>query len=60
MRAPIVHFGEFVPPKLSLTEGSIPRTLLFFSLPILFRNVLQPVNGSMCRPAEIDAGGIGG
>jgi putative MATE family efflux protein len=36
-----------VPPKLSLTEGSIPRTLLIFSLPILFGNVLQSVNGSV-------------
>jgi len=34
-------------PKLSLTEGSIPRTLLFFSLPILFGNVLQSLNGSV-------------
>ncbi len=34
-------------PKLSLTEGSIPRTLLIFSLPILFGNVLQSLNGSV-------------
>jgi MATE family, multidrug efflux pump len=34
-------------PKLSLTEGSIPRTLLVFSLPILFGNVLQSLNGSV-------------
>jgi putative MATE family efflux protein len=40
-------FGEFVPPKLSLTEGPIPRTLLAFSLPILLGNVLQSVNGSV-------------
>lgn len=33
--------------KLSLTEGSIPRALLSFSLPILFGNVLQSVNGSV-------------
>ena len=41
------HFGEFVPAKISLTEGSIPRALLAFSLPILFGNVLQSVNGSV-------------
>ncbi len=34
-------------PKFSLTEGSIPRALLMFSLPILFGNVLQSVNGSV-------------
>ncbi len=33
--------------KHSLTEGSIPRALLVFSLPILFGNVLQSVNGSV-------------
>ncbi len=31
----------------SLTEGSIPRALLAFSLPILFGNLLQSVNGSV-------------
>jgi Na+-driven multidrug efflux pump len=36
-----------VPPKFSLTEGSIPRALLAFSLPVLFGNVLQSVNGSV-------------
>jgi putative MATE family efflux protein len=36
-----------VSPKLSLTEGSIPRALLAFSLPILLGNVLQSVNGSV-------------
>jgi putative MATE family efflux protein len=36
-----------VPPKLSLTEGPIPRALLAFALPILFGNVLQSVNGSV-------------
>jgi putative MATE family efflux protein len=36
-----------VPPKFSLTEGSIPRALFAFSLPILFGNVLQSVNGSV-------------
>jgi putative MATE family efflux protein len=30
-----------------LTEGSIPRALLAFTLPILFGNVLQSVNGSV-------------
>jgi len=30
-----------------LTEGSIPRALLAFSLPILFGNVLQSVNGTV-------------
>ena len=34
-------------PKFSLTEGPIPRTLLAFSLPILFGNVLQSINGSV-------------
>ena len=33
--------------KFSLTEGSIPRALLVFALPILFGNVLQSVNGSV-------------
>jgi putative MATE family efflux protein len=32
---------------MSLTEGSIPRSLLLFSLPILFGNVLQSLNGSV-------------
>jgi putative MATE family efflux protein len=41
------QFGEFVSPKFSLTEGSIPRALLAFSLPILSGNVLQSVNGSV-------------
>jgi putative MATE family efflux protein len=41
------HFGEFVHAKFSLTEGSIPRALLAFSLPILIGNVLQSVNGSV-------------
>jgi putative MATE family efflux protein len=36
-----------VPPKFSLTEGSIPRALLAFSLPILLGNVLQSFNGSI-------------
>jgi len=36
-----------VPPKHSLTEGSIAPALLAFSLPILFGNVLQSVNGSV-------------
>jgi putative MATE family efflux protein len=36
-----------VQSKFSLTEGSIPRALLAFSLPILFGNVLQSVNGSV-------------
>jgi len=31
----------------SLTEGSIPRALAVFSLPILLGNVLQSVNGSV-------------
>ncbi len=33
--------------KLSLTEGSVPRALLLFALPILFGNVLQSLNGSV-------------
>jgi len=36
-----------VPPKFSLIEGSIPRALLAFSLPILFGNMLQSFNGSV-------------
>jgi len=36
-----------VQPKLSLTEGSITRALLAFSLPILAGNVLQSLNGSV-------------
>jgi putative MATE family efflux protein len=36
-----------MPPKYSLTEGSIPRALVAFALPILFGNVLQSVNGSV-------------
>ena len=36
-----------MPPKYSLIEGSIPRALVAFSLPILFGNVLQSVNGSV-------------
>jgi len=36
-----------VQAKFSLTEGSIARALLVFSLPILFGNVLQTVNGSV-------------
>ena len=36
-----------MPPKISLTDGSIPRALLAFSLPILCGNVLQSVNGSV-------------
>jgi putative MATE family efflux protein len=41
------QFGELVPRKHSLTEGSIAPALLAFSLPILFGNVLQSVNGSV-------------
>ena len=33
--------------NLSLTEGSIPRALLLFSLPILMGNLLQSLNGSV-------------
>ncbi len=36
-----------MPPKYSLTEGSIPRALLAFSIPILLGNVLQSLNGSI-------------
>jgi len=36
-----------MPPKYSLTEGSIPRALVAFSLPILFGNMFQSVNGSV-------------
>lgn len=34
-------------PKVSLTEGSIPRALWVFSLPILLGNLLQSINGSV-------------
>jgi len=52
--------------KVSLTEGSIPHALLAFSLPILFGNVLQSVNGSVnaiwvgkfLGPAAFAAAGI--
>src|SRR6202035_4815457 len=43
----MVHYTVAVQSKLSLTEGSIPRALLVFALPILFGNVLQSVNGSV-------------
>jgi MATE family, multidrug efflux pump len=33
--------------NVSLTEGSIPRALLVFSIPILLGNLLQSVNGSV-------------
>jgi putative MATE family efflux protein len=33
--------------KPSLTEGPIPKTLLMFSLPVLFGNLLQTLNGSI-------------
>ena len=36
-----------MPSKYSLTEGSIPRALVVFALPILFGNVLQSINGSV-------------
>jgi Na+-driven multidrug efflux pump len=36
-----------MPPKYSLTEGSLPRALVAFALPILFGNVLQAINGSL-------------
>lgn len=36
-----------MPPKQSLTEGSIAPALLIFSLPILFGNILQSINGSV-------------
>lgn len=39
--------GVDVPTQYSLTEGSIPRALVAFSLPILCGNVLQSVNGSV-------------
>ncbi len=34
-------------PKYSLTEGPIAPALLIFSLPILFGNILQSINGSV-------------
>jgi putative MATE family efflux protein len=43
-------FDERIRMKTSpsgLTTGSIPRTLFFFSLPILMGNVMQTLNGSI-------------
>ena len=34
-------------PRPSLTEGPIAKSLFFFTLPILFGNVLQSLNGSV-------------
>jgi putative MATE family efflux protein len=34
-------------PRTALVEGPIPRTLFFFTLPILASNVLQSLNGSV-------------
>jgi putative MATE family efflux protein len=42
-----INYTPAVQAKFSLTEGSIPRALLRFSLPILFGNVLQSINGSV-------------
>lgn len=36
-----------IPSRPLLTEGPIAKTLFFFSLPILFGNVLQSLNGSI-------------
>ena len=36
-----------MPTKISLIEGSIPRALFAFAMPILFGNVLQSINGSV-------------
>jgi putative MATE family efflux protein len=36
-----------MPRLATLTEGSIPKTLVLFSLPILLGNVLQSLNGSV-------------
>src|SRR5580658_2782788 len=41
------YTGRAVRSNLSLTEGSIPRALLLFSLPILMGNLFQSVNGSV-------------
>jgi Na+-driven multidrug efflux pump len=46
-RAGVRQFGDYVPPKHSLTEGSSAPALLFFSMPILFGNILQSVDGSV-------------
>src|SRR5580704_7048493 len=43
----LMNYTVGVPPKHSLTEGSIAPALLAFSLPILFGNVLQSINGSV-------------
>jgi putative MATE family efflux protein len=42
-----MNYTQPVRSTRSLTEGSIPRALLVFSLPILFGNLLQSVNGSV-------------
>ncbi|MVO99039.1 MATE family efflux transporter [Paenibacillus lutrae] len=34
-------------PKMNLTEGPIARKLLLFSLPVLYGNVLQSLNGTV-------------
>jgi putative MATE family efflux protein len=41
------YTGRAVRSNLSLTEGSIPRALLLFSVPILLGNLLQSINGSV-------------
>src|SRR5271168_4924743 len=43
----LMNYTGGVPPKHSLTEGSIAPALMAFSLPILFGNVLQSINGSV-------------
>src|SRR5262249_3032283 len=40
------HAAEVAMPR-SLTQGSIPVVLFRFSLPILFANILQSLNGSV-------------
>jgi hypothetical protein len=44
--AAMIYTGP-MPAKYSFTAGSIPRALVAFSLPILFGNVLQSINGSV-------------
>lgn len=41
------HAGGRVMERTQLTEGSIYRTVFFFSLPLLFGNILQSLNGTI-------------
>ena len=49
----VLLFGEFVQPKLSLTEGSIPRTSSIFTPPILFGKVYVGIADARIAKARI-------